>query len=183
MAGSLFDQLKKAGLVDEQKAKKLKKDKYQQTKQQKGKKGVQQPTEAAKLAAEAAQQKAEKDRQLNLAQQQAQAEKAKQAELRQLIQTHQIKGYHGDIAYNFADGTQVKTLHVNPNIHKKLSADQLRIARFESDYVLVSRDAATKISQRDESVLIPIVKDDHEGLSQADKDYYAQFEIPDDLIW
>jgi len=26
MAGSLFDQLKKAGLVDEQKAKKLKKD-------------------------------------------------------------------------------------------------------------------------------------------------------------
>lgn len=183
MAGSLFDQLKKSGLVDEQKAKKLKKEKYQQTKKQKNKKGAQPQSEAAKLAAEAAQQKAEKDRQLNLERQQAQAEKAKQAECRQLIQTHQIQGYQGDIAYNFADGTQVKTLHVNPNIHKKLSAAQLRIARFEAGYVLVSEEAAAKISQRDESVLIPIVKDDHDGLSQADKDYYAQFEIPDDLVW
>ena len=35
MAGSLFDQLKKAGLVDEKKAKKVKQEKYQQTKQNK----------------------------------------------------------------------------------------------------------------------------------------------------
>ncbi|PLA73446.1 DUF2058 domain-containing protein [Hydrogenovibrio sp. SC-1] len=183
MAGSLFDQLKKTGLVDEQRAKKLKKEKYQQTKKNKSKNGAQPQSEAAKLAAEAAQQKAEKDRQLNLERQQAQAAKAKQAELRQLIQTNQIKGYQGDIAYNFADGTQVKTLHVNSNFHKKLSASQLRIARFETGYVLVSLDAAAKISQRDESVLIPIASDDNEAMSQADKDYYAQFEIPDDLVW
>ncbi len=38
MAGSLFDQLKKSGLVDAKKANQIKKQKYQQSKQKKGKK-------------------------------------------------------------------------------------------------------------------------------------------------
>ncbi|RUM92167.1 MAG: DUF2058 domain-containing protein [Thiomicrospira sp.] len=182
MAGSLFDQLKKSGLVDEKKAKKVKREKYQQSKQSKNKKGQTTQTEATKLAAEAAQKKAERDRQLNQERQQQQAQKAAKAELYQLIDSNRLKKVDGDIAYNFVDGTAVKTLNVTAEIHKRLVSDKIRIAKFKSGYALLPETVAEKVAQRDENVLIPIAKKD-DSLSKEDEEYYAQFEVPDDLIW
>ena len=183
MAGSLFDQLKKAGLVDDKKAQKAKKEKYQQTKQNKGKKG-QQPVlnDTARLAAESAKQKAERDLQLNLERKQQQEKKAALAELRQIIESNRMSGFEGDVAYNFADESTVKTLSVNKKTQRALVAGTIRLARFEGGYALISVDAADKVNQRDSSVLIPLA-DVEESISQEDQDYYAQFEIPDDLIW
>ncbi|HHS99827.1 MAG TPA: DUF2058 domain-containing protein [Thiomicrospira sp.] len=183
MAGSLFDQLKKSGLVNEQQAKKAKREKYQQTKKNKGKKGGKPANnEAAELAAKAAQQKAEKDRQLNLERKQQQDKKALKAEVAQIIKSNQVTDYKGDIAYNFADNGIVKTLYVNKKSHKSLIAESLRIARSSGGYALVTLDAAEKIEQRDKEVLIPLTVED-DSLSKEDQDYYAQFEIPDDLVW
>ncbi|WP_373020261.1 DUF2058 domain-containing protein [Thiomicrorhabdus sp.] len=182
MAGNLFDQLKKAGLINEQKAKQVKKEKYQQTKQKKGKKGGSAESDAAKLAAEAAQQKAERDRQLNLERQQAQEKKAEQAALRQLIESNRINGYEGDVTYNFADDGKVKSLQVNKQTRQKLVAGDVRIARFNGGYVLLSLEAAEKVEQRDTAVLIPF-GDKDDSMSEEDREYYAKFEIPDDLMW
>ena len=148
----------------------------------KAKKGQVVVSESAQLAAKAAQEKAEHDRQLNLQRQQEQAEKAKQAELLQIIESNQLKNYEGDMAYNFVDDSLVKTLNVNTKTHKQLSRDALRIARFNGGYALVSAEVAEKIKQRDESVLIGSTASD-DSMSQEDKDYYAKFEIPDDLVW
>lgn len=182
MAGSLFDQLQNAGLVDAQKAKKAKKAKHQQAKQNKGKKKPAQVSEAALLVEKAAKQQAEKDRQLNLERQQRLQEKAKQAEVLQLLESNQLKGFEGEIVYNFADDKQVKTFNVNAKTQKALVSERLRIARFNGGYVLITAEVAEKVAQRDETVLIAL-SDNDDNLSQADKDYYAQFEIPDDLIW
>ncbi|MDG4812535.1 DUF2058 domain-containing protein [Hydrogenovibrio sp. 3SP14C1] len=182
MAGSLFDQLKKSGLVDEKKAKKVKREKYQQSKQNKSKKGQTTQTEATKLAAEAAQQKSERDRQLNQERQQQQAQKAAKAELYQLIDSNRLKNVDGDIAYNFVDGTAVKTLNVNADTHKRLVADKIRIAKFKGGYALLPETIIEKVAQRDSSVLIPLAQKD-DTLSKEDEEYYAQFEVPDDLIW
>jgi uncharacterized protein YaiL (DUF2058 family) len=182
MAGSLFDQLKKSGLVNEHKAKQIKKEKYQQSKQSKSQKDLQAENEVAKLVAEAASLKAEKDRQLNLERQQQQAERAKQAELKQVLQSNQLKGFGGEITFNFVDGKQVKTLQVNAAIHQRLVMGKIRIALLEGAYVLIPDTAVEKIERRDPSVLIPF--DDKDGsMSQEDQDYYAKFEIPDDLVW
>ena len=185
MAGSLFDQLKNSGLVNDKKAKQIQREKQQQSKKNKAnktKKGQVVVSESAQLAAKAAQEKAEHDRQLNLQRQQEQAEKAKQAELLQIIESNQLKNYEGDMAYNFVDDSLVKTLNVNTKTHKQLSRDALRIARFKGGYALVSAEVAEKIKQRDESVLIGLTTSD-DSMSQEDKDYYAKFEIPDDLVW
>ena len=183
MAGSLFDQLKKAGLVDDKKAQKAKKEKYQQTKQNKGKKG-QQPVqnEAAKLAVEAAKQKAERDLKLNQERKQQQDQKAALAELRQIIESNRMSNFEGDVAYNFADETTVKTLNVNKKTQRALITGTIRLARFEGGYALIPSDAAEKVEQRDASVLIPLAGVD-DSISQEDQDYYAQFEVPDDLVW
>lgn len=182
MAGSLFDQLKKAGLVDAQKAKKAKKAKHQQAKQNKGKKKPAQVSEAALLVEQAAKKQADKDRQLNLERQQRLQEKAKQAEVLQLLDANQLKGFEGEIVYHFADANQVKTFNVNAKTQKALVAERLRIARFNGGYVLITAEVAEKVAQRDETVLLGL-SDNDDNLSQEDKDYYAQFEIPDDLIW
>ncbi|WFE68195.1 DUF2058 domain-containing protein [Thiomicrospira sp. R3] len=182
MAGSLFDQLKKSGLVNEHKAKQIKREKYQQTKQPKSQKDLQSENDAAKLVAEAKRLKAEKDRQLNLERQQQQAERAKQAELKQILQSNQLKGFGGEIAFNFADDKQVKTLQVNATTHQRLGSGKIRIARLEGAYLLIPDTAVEKIELRDPSVLIPFADKD-DSSSQQDQDYYAKFEIPDDLVW
>jgi hypothetical protein len=185
MAGSLFDQLKKAGLVDAQKAKNVKKEKYQQTKQQKGKKGDPALNQAAQLVAQAEQLKLERDRQINLERQQLQLKKAQVAELRQIIESNRMTRFEGELQFSFADAQQVKTLQVNAKVRQQLIAGMVRIAKLDEGYVLISDDAAHKVEQRDAKVLIPLKQADADldTLSAEDRAYYARFEIPDDLVW
>lgn len=178
---SLFDQLKKAGLVNEQKAKQVKKQKYQETKQNKGKTVE---NEAAVLAAQKAAEKVEKDRLLNLQRQQQQAQKALQAELKQIIESNQIKGYEGDLTFSFKDAKTVKTLAVNGKTRQALIDGRLRIVCYASEYILIDADAAQKVALRDASLLIPFEAESaDDGLSEEDRAYYAKFAIPDDLVW
>lgn len=186
MAGSLFDQLKKAGLVDAQKAKNIKKEKYQQTKQQKGKSADSSHNQAAQLVAQAEQNKLERDRQLNLERQQLQLKKAQVAELRQIIESNRIQRFEGEQPYSFADDQQVKTLHVNAKVRQQLIAGMLRIVKFDGGYSLITDEAANKVMLRDASVLIECADDSDDELvnvSVDDREYYARFKVPDDLIW
>lgn len=189
MAGSLFDQLKKSGLVDDKKVKKIQQEKRQQVKQSKAnkaKKGTQvEQSEAAILAAKAAEQKLQRDRELNQQRQKEQEHKAKRAELKQIIETNLITDFSGEIAYNFSDDGRVKTLYVNESTQKALTKEKILIVRFKNkngDYALIKSELAEKITQRDSSM---IVKNEslNSKLSQEDADYYAKFEVPDDLIW
>lgn len=182
MAGSLFEQLKKTGLIDEQRAKKAKKQKHQRSKQNKLKKGQVEQSIAKKLAEEATQKKAQHDRLLNLERQQQQTKKVLQAELRQVIASNALTEYKGLENYNFADKGKVKTVNVNASVKKQLISGKLRIVRFNDSYTLVREEAVEKIEQRDKNILIALSKEDN-FIAEEDKDYYARFEIPDDLIW
>lgn len=185
MTGSLFDQLKQAGLVDDKKAKQVKREKHRQLKQGKGKKGQQAkgpPSAAAALATQAAREKVERDRQLNRERQQQLAAKAEQAALHQLIESNRLSDWEGELPHHFTDGSTIKTLYVNKETHARLSVGSLRIARCDGGYVLVTAATAEKIAQRDAAALIPL-PEGTEAISDEDREYYAKFEVPDDLIW
>ena len=187
MAESLFDQLKKAGLVNEQKAKQAQKAKgkaqFQQTKQSKAQKHQEAlPSASDDSVARAAEEKAERARQLNLERQQQLAKKAAQAEVRQIIESNRLSRFEGPIAYHFADNGTVKTLEVNRETHHRLVTAGIRIARFGGGYALIPAAAAAKIEPRDAEVLIP-QPEAHSSLPPEEQDFYARFEIPDDLIW
>ncbi|MCF6254252.1 MAG: DUF2058 domain-containing protein [Thiomicrorhabdus sp.] len=152
-------------------------------KQQKGKKGQPVVSEAARLAEQAVKEKQERDRQLNLERQQAQDKKAAQAAVQQRIESNQLKNYKGETAYQFADGSTIKSLYVNKKTHKQLTLGEVRIVLFGGGYTLVDSAVAEKIEQADASLLIPLPSTQDDSLSEEDKDYYAQFEIPDDLVW
>lgn len=187
MAESLFDQLKKSGLVNDQKAKQAQKAKgkaqFLQTKQKKTEKKSAPVDDAV---AKAAREKAERARQLNLERQQQQVVRAARAEVRQIIESNRLERFEGPIAYHFTDGRTVKTLAVNQLTHRRLMAAEVRIVRQESGqesgYALLPAEAAARVEQRDRSALIA-VPGHKTPLSKEEQAYYARFEVPEDLMW
>lgn len=181
MGNSLFDQLKKSGLVDKSKAQKVKHDQYK-SKKKKSKQGSTDQADEARILAEKAQAaKVERDRQLNQ-QRKAEAErKAISAQIRQLIETNRIEERDGDIVYNFTDANVVKGIYVSEQIHKHLSTGRLAIAKLGERYELVPIPVADKIQQRDEKCIIRCGTDVEPELDADDP--YADYKIPDDLMW
>lgn len=179
MGISLQDQLLKAGLVDKKKANQVRKEKKQQNKN--AQKGHGKVTDEVKQSAKAAQKaQAERDRQLNL-QRKAEADnRALQAQIRQLIEMNQISTDEGEIAYSFTDSNKIKKLYVTEKIQSQLSKGQMAIARFDNGYALVPNGVADKIKQRDQDVIIFI--SDAPQIADED-DPYAEFQVPDDLMW
>ncbi len=181
MGNSLFDQLKKSGLVDKSKAQKSKHSQYKSQKQ-KSKKGVAvQLDEATLLANRAHADKVERDRQLNQQRKEAAEHAAITAQIRQLIETNRVNDYDGDIAYHFTDSNIIKRLYVTAKIRSHLTAGLLAIAKLDDGYELVPMPVAEKIKQRDERC---IITNDHSSEPDDNQDDpYADYQIPDDLMW
>ena len=177
MSNALKEQLLKAGLADAKRLKAIKKEKHKQ-KVQAGKNQTV-VNEASVLAEQKRQQQVERDRLLNQEKQAALQQKAIAAQVKQLIENNTIKP-QGDNAYNFTDGKLVKRLYVSNKQHDELSRGLLAIARLAEQYYLVPATVAEKIQQRQsESIIVLNVKQ-----QQVDEDDpYADFVIPDDLMW
>jgi len=182
MAGSLFDQLKKSGLVDANKAKKISKEKHQSRKQaDKGKNKAPQLSEAAKLAQQAQAEKIARDRELNLQQKQEAERKAIAAQIRQLIEMNRIKDRDGEVAYNFNNAGKVDRIYVKEVFQSQLAKGQLAIVRLDQRVELVPTAVAEKIRMRDEACVVYCDSALHDA--KSDDDPYADYQIPDDLMW
>ena len=180
MANSLQEQLLKAGLVDKQRVNKAKKAKQQKEKQQRhAKQGA--LDEAKRLAREAKAKEAERNRELNRQKNEAAQAKAIAAEVDQLIQANRLPQEEGDLDYNFADGGKVRRIHVSEKTQSLLSRGQLAIVRLHDAYALIPAETAQRVAQRDAARVI-LLNEKSDEANDAD-DPYAQFKVPDDLIW
>jgi len=178
---SLQDQLLKAGVVDKKKVNQVKHQKHKATKQQpKGKPRVDEVKEAA---AQALAEKAARDREINQDRQREAEKKAIRAQIVQLVEMNRIGREGGDIPYQFSDGSKVKKLYVNMKLHKQLGTGVIAIARLGEGYELVPAVVADKIRQRDESVIVVHNLRSSPGQDDLEDDPYAQYQIPDDLMW
>ncbi len=180
MRNPLQEQLLKAGLVKKGKVAQVVRE---QNKQRQGKTRPS-PEEAAGVDVAALQaERAARDRAL-AAERNAEARAAEvRAQLRQLIEHHRIK-HAGETAYRFNDGNAIKTLWIDAALRPQLAAGQLLIVRLDEAYALVPRAAGEKIRERDPAAVVL----DHKAPTTSpepgsDDAYYAQFEVPDDLIW
>lgn len=179
MANSLRDQLLKAGLTDQRKVSEVAKEKNKQQKMQRKHK-VEVEDEAKANVQQAQQEKAERDRQLNFQRDEEARHKAIIAQIKQLIETSQIARDGGDVAYNFTDGSKIKKILVTAALQDLLSNGRAAIARFDEKYFVVPKNVAEKIQQRDASYVI--VSNVRKDLPEED-DPYADYKIPDDLMW
>jgi len=180
---SLQDQLLSAGLINKKKANKLKAEKLQKKQKIKTGKAVAEDDSAhLESLKKQREDKIEKDKALNKAKQEAMQLKAVQAQIRQMIELNRLKHKEGDVAYNFQDEKKVKKIYVSENIHKDLSIGRLAIVKLEQSYEIIPEQVAAKIAQRDESyILVCNDRDKDEEIDEDDP--YADFKIPDDLMW
>lgn len=176
---SLQEQLLKAGLADEKKARAVKNEKRKQRKQQP--KGAVVVNEAEERARQARQEKAERDRQLNLERKQEAEKKAIQAQIRQLIETNRLDRSRGETSYQFVDGKKIKKILVDDTMVDQLSRGRLAVVRQGENYDVVPEKVARKIMERDAAAVI--VLHDRKQDDAGEDDPYAGYEIPDDLMW
>lgn len=177
MGSSLFDQLKKSGLVTDKQARQARHNQQQQ----KGKQGPATPaSDNKKLAQQAQAEKQERDRLLNQQRQEEAARKALAAQINQMIESNRIENRDGEIVYNFSDGKMIRRLHVNAAIHKQLCNGEFAIAKLAGRYELVASDIGTKIAERDPKRVILITNSE---ATAAEDDPYADYKVPDDLMW
>ena len=181
MAKTLQEQLLSMGLTDKKKAKQAEKQKKKNVKEARN--GAEVVDEAKVLADKAKQDKLSRDKVLNAEKKAAADEKAIGAQIKQLIKMNTIS-VNGDVAYNFTAGTKIKKIYVNDDIQDRLSRGKLAIASPEQDnksFAVIPLGVAEKIRQRDQECFIYIAE------SQADEveedDPYADYKIPDDLMW
>lgn len=169
---SLQEQMLKAGLVNEKKLKKAKKGSKKSRVQAREVKAAVQANKDAQL---------ERDQELNQQNKEQQLSKEIKAQVKQLIELNKLDLKEGDIKYNFTDGTFVKSLYVESLIRDQLASGVLAIARYDETYVVIPGSVAKKIAMRDEETIIEIHKPEEE--IPAEDDPYADFVVPDDLMW
>ena len=176
---SLQDQLLKAGLADDKKAKAIRSEKRKHRKQQP--KGAAQVNEAEVRARQAREEKAERDRQLNLQRQQAAEKKAIQAQIRQLVETNRLNRSRGETSYQFVHDKKIKKIFVDDTMVDQLSRGRLAIVYVNESYEVVAEGVARKIMERDMNAVV--VLHDRKQEDAGEEDPYAGYEIPDDLMW
>ncbi|MGB7802285.1 DUF2058 domain-containing protein [Buttiauxella sp.] len=175
---TLQEQMLKAGLVSSKKVAKV---------QRTAKKSRVQAREAREAVEENKKAQIERDKQLSEQQKQAALSKEFKAQIKQLIEMNRIVISKGDIGYNFTDNNLIKKVYVDKTTQTQLTNGRLAIARLVSDnnpegeYAIIPASVADKIAQRDASYIVL-----NSALSQEaqdEEDPYADFVVPDDLMW
>jgi len=168
---TLQEQMLKAGLVNEKKLKKAKKGSKKSRVQAREARAA---VEANKLAQQT------RDKELNQQLKEKQLSKEIKAQIHQLIQMNKIDTKHGDIKYNFTDGTIIKSLYVEELTRKQLINGILSIALEDEHYIVIPTSVANKIAMRDDAF---IIETKHTEDVIDDDDPYKDFIVPDDLMW
>ena len=179
MANSFGDQFLKAGLVDKTRLNKANKTKNKQQKL-KQKQKVEVVDEAAVAARQAAADNAARDRELNRQRKEEIERKAVQAQVRQLVELNRLPRDDGDVGYNVQDGTAVRKIFVTQDMHDKLARGLLAIVRLGEHYEVIPSVVAKKIMVRDADCIVSNATSQPES---GDDDLYADYKVPDDLMW
>lgn len=177
MGNSLQDQLLKAGLANKKQAVRAKKAKNSKEKLKRTGKEVE--DEAEVLARKAHEAKLERDRELNLEKNRQAEQAAIEAQIKQLIQLNRISD-RGDVEYRFSDGSLIKTLLLTDVHRNAIVSGALAVVKQGDSYDVINRKAAEKIAERNSACVL--VCNEASEVSTGE-DEYADFKIPDDLMW
>lgn len=182
MSPSLKDQLLAAGLANKKQAKQADHAK----RQQKGGKKKQAGSTAkvmtpADMAREAAERKAERDRKLNEKREEQRRKKEIAGQIRQLIESNRLDRSKAEVPYRFKVGKALEKIYVSDAMQKQLARGELGIVRLGHQFEVVPADAARKVADRDAGKLVQLLEPSSTEVDPDDP--YAEYQVPDDLMW
>ncbi len=182
MGNSLQDELLKAGLVDKGRVEKVKRQSRQQARQQrKGKAEKAAAKQAPRQATPAELEKRARDRELEQQRAEVRRQREVAAEVRQLVRNNRLPRAErdDDLPFHFDNKGKIKRIFVSPEVQQKITTGKLVIVNDNGVFELVPPAIAERIRQRNPSLVIDLPK---EQGPDAD-DPYADFKVPDDLMW
>lgn len=181
---SLQDQLLKAGLTTKQKARQANSDKRKKNKQTRS--GVEHELSLQEKIKNdltiSQQEKAKKDTELNEERNKQLAQKETHLRIFQILKHHQLTRINGETEYNYTFNNKVKKLLVDVITHRALVNGRLAVCGLDDKSYVVTTETAEKISTLDSSIIL-VQNDKIEGEDVDENDPYAEFQIPDDLMW
>ena len=179
--GSLQDQLLKAGLTTEHKAKVAKTEKRKAQKKKKKKGATSDQSDLQKHIEHTKLEQQRKAEELNQAKQAELKEREQVARVKQILEHHNQDEIRGEVTFNFTYDNKVKELDVNEQTKQALSKGRLAICVLEGKFYVLQDEPARKIAEVDEKYIVFHVADD---TAESDEDDpYSGYEIPDDLTW
>ena len=181
MAGSLRDQLLKAGLVSNQQVRDSKRKSHKKRKQA-GNKSGEGISLAQAYGQRSQQEKSERDRELNRQREEAKRRKEVKARLRQIIVGNALNDKTAEIARHFEYKGKIRKIYLTADQQKGLNAGRLGIAYFAGRYYLLDGERIATVGEVDQpSVALFISAED--STDENEDQEYAQFKVPDDLMW
>lgn len=183
MGNPFQDQFLKAGVVTKQQVKKAQSSSNKKKKEQRSKKSN--VVDENKLKAQQlAKEKAEHDKTLNLRKEEQAKQKAISIEIDQLITANLIKrDDECEIVYNFEHRKKVNRIYINADMKQRIIDGKLGIARIDGRYELIPKLIAERIQQRNDKRVILFENIENEEKQIDENDPYAEFQVPDDLMW
>jgi len=182
MANAFQEQLLKAGLVSKDKVNKSNKSKYKKAKQQPKNRNA----ETDKLKNQVKKEtlaRVERDRELNRQKIEQENKKAITAQIKQLVEMNciSIDERDEDVAiFNFEVDGKVEGIYLTDEIRKQVINGRLAIVRLNDKFELVPKIVADKITQRDTQY---VVLSNEATIMRDEDDEYADYKVPDDLLW
>jgi uncharacterized protein YaiL (DUF2058 family) len=173
-------QLLKSGLTSESKVKQVKAEKRKQDKLQRNN-GVEIVDEVKLSAEQVRQQQIERDRELNRQRKCIEEQKALAAQIKQITLLNRIEQDSDGVAYQFNHENKVKTVYVGGTVREALINGRAGIIKMEQAFEIVPAEIAGKIQDRDAASVVVLNQPTQD--MAVENDPYADFQIPDDLMW
>jgi uncharacterized protein YaiL (DUF2058 family) len=179
MSLSLRDQLLQAGLINEKQAQARNQPRHERKARAEKKPEVVDEKTLALRKAEA--EKREKDLAANRALIEKVGQKARRAEIRQLVDQHKLPKLDSEEFYNFVSGKKVKRMPVDAARRAQLVSGALVIVNCDGNYEIVPGKIGERIRERDPGVVLTHAPESKTSPDASDP--YKDYVVPDDLIW
>ncbi len=192
MRNSFQEQMLKLGLVDKKKVKEAKSEQHRSRKtsaKNKRKKGSGQLTTAeqnALLRQKAAERKKAKDLQLNRERDARLQKRAERAQIRQLIEQHKIAKDDNGVPYRFTVSGKIYRIFVNSTTAQQLGNGTLGIVEMvdtAGQFEVIPKDIIDRIRAIDKRIFTALVSASPSAEEKDEDDPYAEYRVPDDLVW
>lgn len=185
MGKTFQEQMLALGLVNKKKASENKKQKHQSKKQQ-AKKGRQKPVvdENAIIAQKALEKKKARAQQLNKERDEKLQKRADKARIKQLIKQSKIEKDDSGVAYRFNCKGKIHRIFVAQEVADQLSRGVLGVVALGNGFEIVDKATVQKVSEIDPRLFFVLISAEDGPKKETDPDDpYAEYQIPDDLMW
>lgn len=181
MGNSLQDELLKAGLIDRKKIDQANRQKRSDRRRKPSGKKAPPARPVDPEVQRQREEKAARDRELNQQREEVRRQREVNAQVRQLVSQHRHPRIErdDDIPFHFENKGKIKRLFVSPETHRMITERRLVIVNDNGQFELVPPPIAEKIRQRNPSLVIDLPED----TAPAEDDPYADYKVPDDLMW